>query len=451
MPLHARKIGASWFLIFVFIFAAFAQAPQTPSAAEVMRERINKVKALIALKSYSAAIYELEGIRRETNEASVTSVVQVMLMNCYLEQSDYKRAQTLLTELYNAQKAGKPNANYYAVAAQVVKGARNQLDRYKSLGLTVSDPSLPSNAVTDLDRMRETVESVVDQAKTLGANKKDAPVAMALLEEATNARGSLARDDYDAKRWKEEVADARESLMNSRSVVNAVDDSALTTDANTLAANTNPGAPKSGEPSAPASIVAVSGPPPAAPPSGANPAAKNDGVKTEPAKPIETGNQADNSATVKTPETAKPEATNQNSQTQNTENANTNAGNPTRTRRVAGNDSPNTASTESANNSQNSSETPADAPMVVGSLVEYATEKVSPTYPPAARTVRMTGMVRVEVLVDEKGSVSVEKTSGPSLLQRAAHDAVKKWKFKPFTRDGQPVKAKGFVNFNFNL
>jgi outer membrane protein assembly factor BamD (BamD/ComL family) len=170
MPQHLKKFGASWFLIFVFIFTVFAQAPQTPSAAEVMRERINKVKALMALKSYSAAIYELEGIRRQTNDSSVVQVVQVMLMNCYLEQADYKRAQSLLTELYSAQKAGKPNANYYAVAAQVVKGARNQLERYKSLGLTVSDPTLPQNAVMDLNKMRETVESVVDQAKTLGAN-----------------------------------------------------------------------------------------------------------------------------------------------------------------------------------------------------------------------------------------------------------------------------------------
>jgi protein TonB len=59
-------------------------------------------------------------------------------------------------------------------------------------------------------------------------------------------------------------------------------------------------------------------------------------------------------------------------------------------------------------------------------------------------------VVKVEVMVDEKGEVAeVQKTSGPSMLQGAAKDAIRKWKFKPFVRDGQPVRATGFVNFNF--
>jgi protein TonB len=65
---------------------------------------------------------------------------------------------------------------------------------------------------------------------------------------------------------------------------------------------------------------------------------------------------------------------------------------------------------------------------------------------------RATGVVKVEVTVNETGEVAeVQKTSGPTLLQAAAKDAIKKWKFKPFVRDGQPVKATGFVNFNFSL
>ena len=65
---------------------------------------------------------------------------------------------------------------------------------------------------------------------------------------------------------------------------------------------------------------------------------------------------------------------------------------------------------------------------------------------------RASGVVKVEVTVDESGDVAeVQKTSGPSLLQTAAKDAVRKWKFRPFVRDGQPVRATGFVNFNFSL
>jgi TonB family protein len=69
-----------------------------------------------------------------------------------------------------------------------------------------------------------------------------------------------------------------------------------------------------------------------------------------------------------------------------------------------------------------------------------------------ARNMRLTGIVKVELVIDENGQVSqVQNTSGPAMLQRAAMDAARKWKFKPFMRDGQATKATGFVNFNFSL
>jgi lipopolysaccharide biosynthesis regulator YciM len=91
-----------------------------------MRERISKAKAFIAVKNYNAAIYELENIRRETGDQTVHGVINVLLMNSYLEQGDYARAQTFLKELSAAPKNGKPvqTAHYFSVAGQVVKGAR---------------------------------------------------------------------------------------------------------------------------------------------------------------------------------------------------------------------------------------------------------------------------------------------------------------------------------------
>ena len=445
MPLNVRKFGASLFLVLFFAFGIFAQAP---TSADVMRDRITKVKTMVAVKNYTAAIYELEGIRRETNEPAVNNVVQVMLMSCYLEQCDYKRVQTLLTETFNAQKTNKPNADYFSVAGQVVKGARAQLDRYKSLGLSISDRNLPIDAVADINKMREMVETVVDQSKTLGnLSSKNSPTAMALLEEATNARTSLARDDYDAKRWKEEVADARESLMASRSVINAVDDSAMQTNAasarSAVVPNSNPGVVQSNETTA--SIIPVSN---------TDTQVNPEPIKTETAKATETFAQTENIEKIKTPEKETvPETTKQTAQTPNTNagNVTPNVKSPSRSRLVQ-----KTVLSTPVNSNAPRPETAADAPnsnspLAIGSLIEYATEKVNPTYPPAAKTMRMTGVVRVEVLVNEDGQVSVENTIGPKMLQSAALDAVKRWKFKPFLRDGQPVKAKGFVNFNFNL
>jgi protein TonB len=56
------------------------------------------------------------------------------------------------------------------------------------------------------------------------------------------------------------------------------------------------------------------------------------------------------------------------------------------------------------------------------------------------------------VVVDETGAVaSIQKTSGPSLLQQAAVEAARRWKFRPTMVDGQPVRVVGFINFNFAL
>lgn len=92
------------------------------------------------------------------------------------------------------------------------------------------------------------------------------------------------------------------------------------------------------------------------------------------------------------------------------------------------------------------------SPIAVGSLIGYATQKSNPIYPPMARNMRLTGIVKVELMIDENGLVAqVQNTSGPVMLQRAAMDAARKWKFKPFIRGGQATKATGFVNFNFSL
>jgi protein TonB len=429
MPLNVRRFGAVWLSLLIFSAGITAQTttpvstPTTtgaPTSGDVMRDRITKAKALVAVKNYNAAIYELEGIRKESNEPAVNSVVTVMLMNCYLEQSDYKRAQALLTDVFNAKKTNRfGGANYYAVAGQVVRGAKVQLDRYKSLGLMVSDANLPSDAAADINKMRETVETVITQSKTLSANTKETPNAMALLEEATGARGGLARDDFDAKRWKEEVADARDGLVNAKGVVDA-----------------------SGELASMETVASADTTAPLTAPTQTAPAIVPIADKTETAQP-QTQTKPNNvpSGPSAQTETPKVEAPKSNIQPQTTA---ANQPKPSgRVRKVENQTAGNTATTESTVKS--------DAPMAIGSLVEYATSKQSPSYPATAKATRQTGTVRVELLIDEQGKPEVKDASGPGMLKQAATDAVKRWKFKPFTRDGQPVKATGYVSFNFNL
>jgi hypothetical protein len=191
-----------------------------------MRDRISKAKAFIAVRNYNAAILELENIRRETSDQPVNAVANVLLMNSYLEKGDHNRAQGFLNEFFKSYVSNSAAGNMYysSVAAQVIKGARNQVERYRALGLSVSDRNLPLEAVNDIERMRETLELVITQAKELGSDKTKSAAAMALLEEATNSRSMIARDDYDARRWRQELGDSREQIASSQSViVNAVD------------------------------------------------------------------------------------------------------------------------------------------------------------------------------------------------------------------------------------
>jgi len=78
--------------------------------------------------------------------------------------------------------------------------------------------------------------------------------------------------------------------------------------------------------------------------------------------------------------------------------------------------------------------------------------KVQPEYPPLARQLKVHGAVEVEAVVAEDGTVEkVNIVSGNPVLTKPAADALKKWRFKPFTSDGKAVKALAPVSFDFSL
>lgn len=79
-----------------------------------------------------------------------------------------------------------------------------------------------------------------------------------------------------------------------------------------------------------------------------------------------------------------------------------------------------------------------------------AINKVQPEYPPMAKQLKVQGAVELEAVVAEDGSVEkVNIVSGNAVLTKPAVDALKKWKFKPFTADGKPVKALAPIGFDF--
>src|SRR5215213_2286492 len=85
-----------------------------------------------------------------------------------------------------------------------------------------------------------------------------------------------------------------------------------------------------------------------------------------------------------------------------------------------------------------------------GVLNGKATSLPKPPYPPAARAVRASGAVTVQVLIDESGSVvSATAVSGHPLLRAAAVQAARGARFSPTQLSGQPVKVSGVITYNF--
>ena len=85
-----------------------------------------------------------------------------------------------------------------------------------------------------------------------------------------------------------------------------------------------------------------------------------------------------------------------------------------------------------------------------GVLNGKANSLAKPMYPPAARAVRATGSVTVQVLIDEDGNMySAEAVSGHPLLRYSAVIAACNSKFMPTVLSGKPVKVAGVITYNY--
>jgi protein TonB len=80
-------------------------------------------------------------------------------------------------------------------------------------------------------------------------------------------------------------------------------------------------------------------------------------------------------------------------------------------------------------------------------LVEH---RVEPNYPAQALSQRLEGPVVLQVWVAKDGTVrDVKLVRGYFALARAASDAVRQWRFKPYSSNGKPVDFETIVTVNF--
>src|SRR5712692_1349918 len=93
-------------------------------------------------------------------------------------------------------------------------------------------------------------------------------------------------------------------------------------------------------------------------------------------------------------------------------------------------------------------------PLKVGGNVQAARiiNKIQPLYPPLARQTRISGTVRLHAIIGKDGTIqSLEVLNGHPLLQQAALDAVRQWRYQPTLLNGEPVDVDTTIDVIFTL
>jgi periplasmic protein TonB len=78
--------------------------------------------------------------------------------------------------------------------------------------------------------------------------------------------------------------------------------------------------------------------------------------------------------------------------------------------------------------------------------------RVEPSYPPIAKTARVSGTVILQAVISKEGTIeNLHVVSGHPLLTQAALDAVKQWRYRPYILNGDPVEVETTVEVHFTL
>jgi len=73
-------------------------------------------------------------------------------------------------------------------------------------------------------------------------------------------------------------------------------------------------------------------------------------------------------------------------------------------------------------------------------------------YPAIAKAARIQGTVVLQATISKGGTIEgLRVLSGPPMLQQAAEEAVRTWRYRPYLLNGEPVEVETQVNVVFTL
>ena len=92
--------------------------------------------------------------------------------------------------------------------------------------------------------------------------------------------------------------------------------------------------------------------------------------------------------------------------------------------------------------------------ITIGGNVQSAklTQQPRPMYPPLAKQARISGVVKLAVIINRDGTMQdIKVISGHPLLIPPTIEAVKNWVYQPTLLNGQPVEVSTQIDVNFTL
>jgi protein TonB len=79
-------------------------------------------------------------------------------------------------------------------------------------------------------------------------------------------------------------------------------------------------------------------------------------------------------------------------------------------------------------------------------------QKIEPTYPPLARSARISGQVVLSAIISKAGQIEdLTLVSGHPMLVPAAIEAVRQWRYRPYLLNGGPVEVETTITVSFLL
>ena len=96
---------------------------------------------------------------------------------------------------------------------------------------------------------------------------------------------------------------------------------------------------------------------------------------------------------------------------------------------------------------------PPKKPVISSGVMEgHKLSGVNPRYPTIAIVSHVQGTVVLAATISRTGAIeNLQVLSGPPMLRAAAEDAVRRWRYRPYMLNGEPVEVETTVNVIFHL